>query len=133
MGSPQTVVVHPAPHVRGPVHPPGDKSISHRYALFAALADGTLDRDRLVQAAGRVIALQRWQEQLAQASGPVDDEDVGSGAMASQELSAAAITLVAGPCEGPWLGQSVSVRGHTEADVAAPAEDGEGEAEGAPA
>ena len=41
MGSPQTVVVHPAKHVRGPVRPPGDKSISHRYALFAALADGT--------------------------------------------------------------------------------------------
>lgn len=41
MGSPQTVVVHPATHVRGPVRPPGDKSISHRYALFAALASGT--------------------------------------------------------------------------------------------
>ncbi len=41
MGSPQTVVVHPTPHVRGPVRPPGDKSISHRYALFAALANGT--------------------------------------------------------------------------------------------
>jgi len=40
MGSPQTVVVHPTTHVRGPVRPPGDKSISHRYALFAALADG---------------------------------------------------------------------------------------------
>jgi 3-phosphoshikimate 1-carboxyvinyltransferase len=41
MGSPQTVVVHPTAHVRGPVRPPGDKSISHRYALFAALAEGT--------------------------------------------------------------------------------------------
>jgi 3-phosphoshikimate 1-carboxyvinyltransferase len=41
MGSPQTVVVHPTPHVRGTVRPPGDKSISHRYAMFAALADGT--------------------------------------------------------------------------------------------
>jgi 3-phosphoshikimate 1-carboxyvinyltransferase len=41
MGSPQTVIVHPTTHVRGPVRPPGDKSISHRYALFAALAEGT--------------------------------------------------------------------------------------------
>ena len=41
MGSPQSVIVHPTPHVRGRVRPPGDKSISHRYALFAALADGT--------------------------------------------------------------------------------------------
>ena len=34
------VVVHPARSVRGRVRPPGDKSISHRYAMFAALADG---------------------------------------------------------------------------------------------
>jgi 3-phosphoshikimate 1-carboxyvinyltransferase len=41
MGPPQTVVVHPTAHVEGEVRPPGDKSISHRYAMFAALADGT--------------------------------------------------------------------------------------------
>ena len=40
MPSPQTVMVQPAPRVRGHVRPPGDKSISHRYALLAALADG---------------------------------------------------------------------------------------------
>ena len=33
-------MVHPAASVRGRVRPPGDKSISHRYALLAALADG---------------------------------------------------------------------------------------------
>ena len=33
-------MVHPARSVRGRVRPPGDKSISHRYALLAALADG---------------------------------------------------------------------------------------------
>jgi 3-phosphoshikimate 1-carboxyvinyltransferase len=38
---PQTVLVEPAPRVRGHVRPPGDKSISHRYALLAAIADGT--------------------------------------------------------------------------------------------
>lgn len=41
MGPSQTVMVRPTPRVRGVVRPPGDKSISHRYALFAALADGT--------------------------------------------------------------------------------------------
>jgi 3-phosphoshikimate 1-carboxyvinyltransferase len=41
MGRPQTVMVQPTPRVRGRVRPPGDKSISHRYALFAAIADGT--------------------------------------------------------------------------------------------
>lgn len=41
MGHPQTVMVQPTPRVRGTVRPPGDKSISHRYALLAAIADGT--------------------------------------------------------------------------------------------
>ena len=35
-----SVVVHPATRVRGRVSIPGDKSISHRYALLAALAGG---------------------------------------------------------------------------------------------
>ena len=34
------VTVRPAARVRGLIHVPGDKSISHRYALLAALADG---------------------------------------------------------------------------------------------
>jgi 3-phosphoshikimate 1-carboxyvinyltransferase len=41
MAPSQTVMVQPTGRVRGRVRPPGDKSISHRYALFAALADGT--------------------------------------------------------------------------------------------
>ena len=41
MAAPQTVMVQPTPRVRGRVRPPGDKSISHRYALFSAIADGT--------------------------------------------------------------------------------------------
>jgi 3-phosphoshikimate 1-carboxyvinyltransferase len=45
MGSPQTVIVHPTPYVRGTVRPPGDKSISHRYALFAALSEGNSQLD----------------------------------------------------------------------------------------
>jgi 3-phosphoshikimate 1-carboxyvinyltransferase len=34
------VTVHPAAHVRGRVRLPGDKSVSHRYAILAAIADG---------------------------------------------------------------------------------------------
>lgn len=34
------VTMEPASRVRGRVRPPGDKSISHRYALLAAIADG---------------------------------------------------------------------------------------------
>jgi 3-phosphoshikimate 1-carboxyvinyltransferase len=33
-------MVHPAGSVRGRIRPPGDKSISHRYALLSAIADG---------------------------------------------------------------------------------------------
>lgn len=33
-------MVQPTPRVRGQVRPPGDKSISHRYAMLAALAQG---------------------------------------------------------------------------------------------
>ena len=33
-------MIAPASAVRGRIQVPGDKSISHRYALFAALADG---------------------------------------------------------------------------------------------
>jgi 3-phosphoshikimate 1-carboxyvinyltransferase len=36
-----TVMVYPAASVRGRVRPPGDKSISHRYALLASIAEGT--------------------------------------------------------------------------------------------
>ena len=37
----QSVVVTPAPRVSGRVRPPGDKSVSHRYAMLAAIADGS--------------------------------------------------------------------------------------------
>src|SRR5437660_6118116 len=40
MPSTFAVTVQPAQHMRGRVRPPGDKSISHRYAMLAAIADG---------------------------------------------------------------------------------------------
>jgi len=41
MPSTRAVTVEPTARVRGRVRPPGDKSISHRYALLAAIAHGT--------------------------------------------------------------------------------------------
>lgn len=38
--TPSTVVIHPARNVSGAVRLPGDKSISHRYAMLAAIAEG---------------------------------------------------------------------------------------------
>ena len=35
-----SVVIRPAKGVRGIVHIPGDKSISHRYAMLASIAEG---------------------------------------------------------------------------------------------
>jgi 3-phosphoshikimate 1-carboxyvinyltransferase len=35
--------IHPAKHLTGGVAPPGDKSISHRYAMLSALAEGTTE------------------------------------------------------------------------------------------
>lgn len=40
MKSSSQVVVRPALNVRGSVHLPGDKSISHRYAMLAGIAEG---------------------------------------------------------------------------------------------
>jgi len=41
MADPSSVVVRPARNVLGSLRLPGDKSISHRYAMLAALAEGT--------------------------------------------------------------------------------------------
>jgi 3-phosphoshikimate 1-carboxyvinyltransferase len=40
MAVPGSIVVDPAPRVRGRLRVPGDKSIAHRYALLASLAPG---------------------------------------------------------------------------------------------
>jgi 3-phosphoshikimate 1-carboxyvinyltransferase len=41
MNNGSTVVVRPAKNIQGLVRLPGDKSISHRYAMLAAIAEGT--------------------------------------------------------------------------------------------
>jgi 3-phosphoshikimate 1-carboxyvinyltransferase len=43
--------IRPAKHVTGAVAPPGDKSISHRYAMLAALAEGTSELRNFAAAA----------------------------------------------------------------------------------
>jgi 3-phosphoshikimate 1-carboxyvinyltransferase len=40
-GAARPALVEPARRIRGRLRPPGDKSISHRYAILAALAGGT--------------------------------------------------------------------------------------------
>jgi 3-phosphoshikimate 1-carboxyvinyltransferase len=43
--------IQPVKHVNGAVQPPGDKSISHRYAMLAALAEGTSELRHFAAAA----------------------------------------------------------------------------------
>src|SRR5580658_1607217 len=40
MHDPNSIVIHPARNILGSLRVPGDKSISHRYAMLAALATG---------------------------------------------------------------------------------------------
>jgi len=41
----ETRIIHPAQNISGSIRLPGDKSISHRYAMLAALAEGTTRLD----------------------------------------------------------------------------------------
>jgi 3-phosphoshikimate 1-carboxyvinyltransferase len=43
--------IHPAKYLAGGVEPPGDKSISHRYAMLAAMAEGTSELRHFAAAA----------------------------------------------------------------------------------
>lgn len=58
-----------------------------RDALLAALGSGELPRQRLVEAAGRIITMMRYQEHLAQGAEEVGDDDVGSARAAAQRLA----------------------------------------------
>ncbi|HMH80922.1 MAG TPA: hypothetical protein VK514_11900, partial [Candidatus Acidoferrum sp.] len=44
-------IIHPAKVVAGGVVPPGDKSISHRYAMLAGIAEGTSELSNFALAA----------------------------------------------------------------------------------
>ncbi len=45
MSKKTTVTIHPAKNIEGGIRLPGDKSISHRYAMLGALAEGTTRLD----------------------------------------------------------------------------------------
>lgn len=94
---------------------PTDVEAAHQ-GIVDALEDGTLDRDRVDEAAGRVIAMMRWQAQSAEATGPVHPDESDAGADASLALSRAAITQVAGECGGVLAGPRIHVRGGSTAD-----------------
>jgi beta-N-acetylhexosaminidase len=75
-----------------------------RAALVRAVKQGDLSRRRLEQAAARQIALLTHLDGAAGAP-------VGSAKSASRQLSAAAITVVNGPCSGRLVGDAVHAYG----------------------
>ncbi len=85
-----------------------------RDGILDALDDGSLSRDRLTEAAGRVIAMQRWQARLAEEAG--DPGSPGDAAAAAAALAAAAVTVVRGQCSGALAGPRIHVRGGSESD-----------------
>src|ERR1700757_1167703 len=115
MSDGSSVLVRPARNVRGSVRLPGDKSISHRYAMLAAIAEGTTRLENFstgmdcASTLGCIRALGcRWERQggdynppeihgqgprLQAAGGPLDCGNSGStmrmlsGILAGQEFT----------------------------------------------
>jgi beta-N-acetylhexosaminidase len=92
---------------------PADVRVAHA-AVVDAVQDGQLDRERLDDAAARVVALMR--HQAARDKDAVDAGSPGPGEKASAALSAAGITVVSGTCSGPLVKGPVRVVGGTQAD-----------------
>lgn len=79
---------------------PPDPALARR-AIVRAVRGGELSRTRLLQAAARQVAL------LTHAHRPGSGAAPGSARRSSRALSAAAITVVSGPCRGPLVGDAV--------------------------
>lgn len=96
---------------------PPDLAAAHG-GLLAALADGTLPRERLVEAAARVLMLKQRLE-----TSPVPDVSVLDSPAhhaAVEPATAASVTVLRGPCRGALVEEPVTVtasdgREHTRA------------------
>ena len=84
-----------------------------RSGIVAAVRDGRLPRSRLAAAATRMVALLLHVKHADATAAPL-----GSGAALSAQLSAEALTSVAGPCSGRLVGGRVRVSGPADAVAA---------------
>jgi beta-N-acetylhexosaminidase len=87
-----------------------------RDGIVAALADGTLKRERLVEAATRVLTLRyrtaaKPQPALTELGSPAHQQAVG-------DLDAAAITILKGTCTGPLVTGPVTITASEGREVA---------------
>lgn len=83
--------------------------------VLAAVADGTLPRERLREAATRVLALK---QRLADPAADLAALDSAAHHRAVAPLAAASVTLLRGPCTGPLVGGPVTVTAASGRDQA---------------
>src|SRR5690348_5880057 len=98
MPSTQSVIVQPAGRIAGRVRPPGDKSISHRYAMLAAIADGVSVIEGYstgADCASTLSCLQGLGVEIASTAGP-DGQTVRVTGRGVRGLAAPSGTLDAG-------------------------------------
>ncbi|MGI8888317.1 MAG: glycoside hydrolase family 3 protein [Nocardioidaceae bacterium] len=82
-----------------------------RAGIVAALHDGSLERQRVEDAAAKVVALMMHEA----AAADVPAELIGSHEDLSRAVSARALTVVDGSCQGPYVGGRVTASGDPEA------------------
>ncbi|WP_062131628.1 glycoside hydrolase family 3 N-terminal domain-containing protein [Demequina aestuarii] len=82
-----------------------------RDAIVAAVGSGEVPRERLDEAAARMILLSRWQASL--------EPEVDQGRDYARELAAAGATVAARDCSAPFVGDTVTLSGGWEDERAA--------------
>jgi beta-N-acetylhexosaminidase len=92
---------------------PGDVAAAHA-AVVSAVKSGTLPLPRLEEAAQRGVTMMMWRARTPAPQGAAP----GSGSGLSQRVSAAAVTVLAGPCRGAMVPGSVRLAGGSEQDRA---------------
>jgi beta-N-acetylhexosaminidase len=85
-------------------------------AIVGAAASGALPAARLDEAALRVATMMTWQARAAAGTGTPTGAPAGSGTPLSAKVSAAAVTVLSGPCSGPLTPGAVQVTGGSPAD-----------------
>ncbi|WP_307080043.1 glycoside hydrolase family 3 N-terminal domain-containing protein [Arthrobacter pascens] len=92
---------------------PADVGQAHA-AIVRAAASGSLPAARLDEAAQRVATMMIWRGRTTPPAGSAP----GSGSPLSARVSAAAVTVLAGPCSGPMVQGSVRLAGGSPQDRA---------------
>ncbi|WP_426225636.1 glycoside hydrolase family 3 N-terminal domain-containing protein [Pseudarthrobacter sp. DSP2-3-2b1] len=96
---------------------PADAGLAHA-AIVQAIASGSLPAERLTEAAQRVATMMAWRGRLAAQPAQPPGAAPGSGNALSASVSAAAVTVMSGPCSGALVPGSVQLAGGSPQDRA---------------